>query len=418
MKKLSKITESIWSDIQDRSSGDTIRKEDDINLMSIEDFCGYLNDNYISEDGYRTYRIYYVSKVLSIAVLVDGPAKFYSIKYDYGHNMIYLNDEIEDCVPELCQKLKNNFKVVKNRVGDSYTKFIIYPSDGSECTNRFFVDVLDFIIKNGDKKRVILTKQNLNESIWSDIQDRSAGDTIRKEEVGKYITIDGVKWVLSKDFWDLGDEYNDENSDEWRCFAFNKPKDGTKIIRGNGEDIGVFGYDKWDIGEDEYDVYVIDDFINYTTADKFINHIVKDCHSFDDVEKEIYDILVKYLRKVFDDKHMSEFAYYIIYEHWGSDRDGGCETPISTYVDNYSTELPVEEVDFEYNKEDIESIHYLDYVMLDNWYEGLKNGLISTYQKLGYIWLKDYELDLSESPGNTYGLCFAKIKNVRYEKTE
>ena len=183
MKKLSKITESIWSDIQDRSSGDTVRKEDDINLMSIEDFCAYLNDNYISEDDYRTYRIYYVSKVLSIAVLMDGSANFYSIKYDYGHNMIYLNDEIEDCVPELCQKLKNNFKVVKNRVSSIYTKFIIYPSDGSECTNRFFVDVLDFIIKNGDKKRVILTKQNLNESIWSDIQDRSSGDTIRKEDI-------------------------------------------------------------------------------------------------------------------------------------------------------------------------------------------------------------------------------------------
>ena len=28
MKKLSKITESIWSDMQDRSSGETIRKED------------------------------------------------------------------------------------------------------------------------------------------------------------------------------------------------------------------------------------------------------------------------------------------------------------------------------------------------------------------------------------------------------
>ena len=28
MKKLSKITESIWSDMQDRSAGKTIRKED------------------------------------------------------------------------------------------------------------------------------------------------------------------------------------------------------------------------------------------------------------------------------------------------------------------------------------------------------------------------------------------------------
>ena len=417
MKKLSKITESIWSDIQDRSMGKTVRKEDDVNLMSGEDFCDYLNYNYICKDGYKTYRIYYVSKALHITALKKFINVSYNIKYDYKTNMIYLNDDIEDFVPELCKKIKENFKVVKKRVGDSYTKFIIYPSDGSECTNRFFVDVINFIIDNADENVLLLKKKHINESIWSDMQDRSTGDVVRKEEEGKYITIDGVKWVLSKDFWDLGDEYNDENSDEWRCFAFNKPKDGTNIVRGNGEDTGVFGYDRWDIGEDEYDVYVIDDFINYTTADKFIDHIVKDCHSFDDVEKEIYDILVKYLRKVFDDKHMSEFAYYIIYEHWGSDRDSGCETPISTYV-NYSTELPVEEVDFEYNKEDIESIHYLDYVMLDNWYEDLRSELISAYQELGYIWLKDYELDPFNSPGNTEGLCFVKIKNVRYEETE
>ena len=29
MKKLSKITESIWSDMQDRSSGEIVRKEDE-----------------------------------------------------------------------------------------------------------------------------------------------------------------------------------------------------------------------------------------------------------------------------------------------------------------------------------------------------------------------------------------------------
>ena len=43
------INESIWSDMQDRSAGITQRKEDDVNLMSREDFCNYLNDNYISK---------------------------------------------------------------------------------------------------------------------------------------------------------------------------------------------------------------------------------------------------------------------------------------------------------------------------------------------------------------------------------
>ena len=414
MKKLSKITESIWSDMQDRSAGDVVRREDDVNLMSEEDFCDYLNDNYISKDGHK---IIYREDTKRIFVPIFAPVA-YGIAYDYKSNTIIMSDDVEYFFPELCKAIKKNFKVDKNITNHKYTQFIIFPPDGSECTNRFFVDVVNFIIDNADENVLSLKKKHINESIWSDMQDRSAGDVVRKEDEGKYITIDGVKWVLSKDFWDLGDEYNDENSDEWRCFAFNKPKDGTNIVRGNGEDTGVFGYDKWDIGEDEYDVYVIDDFINYTTADKFIDYIVNDCHCFNNLEKEIYDILVKYLRKVFDDKHMSEFAYYIIYEHWGSDRDGGCETPISAYVDHYSTELPVEEVDFEYNNKDIESIHYLDYVMLDNWYEDLRSELISTYQELGYIWLKDYELDPFNSPGNTEGLCFVKIKNVRYEETE
>ena len=178
MKRLSKITESIWSDIQDRSMGKTVRREDDINLMSAEDFCDYLNDNYICKDGYRTYRIYYDSKVLHITVLKKFINVSYSITYDYKTNMIYLNDDIEDFVPELCQKLKNNFKVVKKIVGDSYTKFIIYPSDGSECTNRFFVDVINFIIDNADENVLLLKKKHINESIWSDMQDRSAGDAV------------------------------------------------------------------------------------------------------------------------------------------------------------------------------------------------------------------------------------------------
>ena len=403
MKKLSKITESIWSDIQDRSAGDTVRKEDDINLMSIEDFCGYLNDNYISEDGYnRTYRIYYVSKVLSIAVLMGNSYEFYSIKYDYGRNMIYLNDEIEDFVPELCQKLKNNFKVVKNRVGDSYTKFIIYPSDGSECTNRFFVDVLDFIIKNGDKKRVILTKQNLNESIWSDIQDRSAGDTIREEEVGKYITIDGVKWVLSKDFWDLGDEYNDENSDEWRCFAFNKPKDGTKIIRGNGEDTGVFGYDKWDIGEDEYDVYVLKDYIDYSKEELVENAM--DSYYLDNSDYIVQGILKKYVTDVFEN-HMSDYAKFWIYELMNTDVDKNMVIAYCEGTDYSEIDAIADEFD------NIYDARMFLYPEIEGWYEGLEKELTEAYEKAGWVKSKSYEPDWNNSdiPGGVMGLCFVKL---------
>ena len=40
------ITESIWSDIQDRSMGKTVRKEDDINLLDVDEFIEYLKKSY------------------------------------------------------------------------------------------------------------------------------------------------------------------------------------------------------------------------------------------------------------------------------------------------------------------------------------------------------------------------------------
>ena len=40
------IKESIWSDMQDRSAGETVRKEDDIDLLDYEEFFVYLTEHY------------------------------------------------------------------------------------------------------------------------------------------------------------------------------------------------------------------------------------------------------------------------------------------------------------------------------------------------------------------------------------
>ena len=191
MKKLSKITESIWSDMQDRSAGITQRKEDDVNLMSGEDFCDYLNDNYISKDGHKI--IYREdTKNIFMSILKKFTAVSFSLTYNYKSNTITMNDEVESLCPELCKKIKENFKVDKEYVNIGYTKFIISPSDGSECTNRFFVDVINFIIENGDENKVLIKKKHINESIWSDMQDRSAGITQRKEDDINLLDRDGL----------------------------------------------------------------------------------------------------------------------------------------------------------------------------------------------------------------------------------
>ena len=40
------IGESIWADIHRRSNGEQIRKEDDVDLLDIEDFYDYLKSKY------------------------------------------------------------------------------------------------------------------------------------------------------------------------------------------------------------------------------------------------------------------------------------------------------------------------------------------------------------------------------------
>ena len=193
------IKESIWSDIQDRSMGKTVRKEDDINLMSGEDFCDYLNDNYIGK--YDQEIIYDdISKRIIISILKKFANVRYSIIYSYKSNTITMNDEVESICPELCKKIKENFKVDKEYVNINYTKFIISPSDGSECTNRFFVDVLDFIIDNGDENMLLVKKKHINESIWSDIQDRSMGKTVRKEDDINLLDVDEFIEYLKKSY--------------------------------------------------------------------------------------------------------------------------------------------------------------------------------------------------------------------------
>ena len=64
--------------------------------------------------------------------------------------------------------------------------YYIKPKDGSKITNKFFLEIIDFIldvIKDDDNiYQVIFKKKHINESIWSDIQDRSMGKTVRKED--------------------------------------------------------------------------------------------------------------------------------------------------------------------------------------------------------------------------------------------
>ena len=251
----------------------------------------------------------------------------------------------------------------------------------------------------------------IDESIWSDMQRRAEGSDIRKEDVGISVTVDGVKYNLSRSFMELGEEFNNENSDEWKFIAFHLPENGRKTITGN--DIGVFGINHYDLEEFDdnmdYDVYILKQYTEYKSKEDLINKYIELGYykMNSDEQNPIKDILIKYTRKVFDENHMSEFAEYqvknVLAEYNNNDEI------ITLNIDTQGGSPVNLPIDFE-DKEIVE-VHYIFFPNLtNNWSDGLYNELTKEYVKEGFLWLKDYEPDF-DIPANTKALCFIKFKN-------
>ena len=197
MKKLSEITESIWSDMQDRSAGDVVRKEDDINLLDETGLVNYMKKVYMPPSPNDDLQIIGggVNSGTIIASLFKTNEGHYNIIYQ---KMSESNPEITFPVcPDsgIEDLLKEHYTVISI---PRYNNKIYYirPKDGSKITNKFFLEIIDFIldtIKDDDNiYQVIFKKKHINESIWSDMQDRSAGDVVRKEDDINLLDRDGL----------------------------------------------------------------------------------------------------------------------------------------------------------------------------------------------------------------------------------
>ena len=159
------IKESIWSDIQDRSAGDTVRKEDDVNLLDKDEFYDYLKNKYNKFT-------HLISKDPSEIHIKLGwsyfPQRDYIIDIHWVEKNeiknLYLN--FGPCeLNTLCHK---NFKIGTSNDGIS---------------NEEILNIIDFCLDYiSSHKEIESPMSPLSESIWSDIQDRSSGDTVRKED--------------------------------------------------------------------------------------------------------------------------------------------------------------------------------------------------------------------------------------------
>ena len=149
MKRLSNITESIWSDIQDRSTGEINRKEDDVNNLDGEGLKDYISEHYKQLTTFSI--VTYAGGILCVPIIkiITQNSIMYHPESEFGK--ICIVDDIIDCVDGLLEKLNTNFEI-KEHYGENmrgeYTLYFVSPKDGSEVTNKFFIEVLDFILDN------------------------------------------------------------------------------------------------------------------------------------------------------------------------------------------------------------------------------------------------------------------------------
>ena len=141
------IKESIWSDIQDRSAGDTVRKEDAINIFDCYELYDYIFDLYKSIDIYP----------LPLVSSTSQTRTYFSIPIFRTSNIVYRltctfdNDKISNItlmaididVKDFKQALIDNFNV-KTRDNGSLT---ITAKDGT-VSNQVCMDLIKTIVEN------------------------------------------------------------------------------------------------------------------------------------------------------------------------------------------------------------------------------------------------------------------------------
>ena len=145
-----KLSESIWSDMQDRSAGETVRKEDDVNLLDSDGLYDYINKHYkrIAPFAFITN----IGGMLSVPIIRGTVHNCVWYSPESEIKAVSIGDGMISQVDGLLNLLYDNFSIKEingeNNDGEYTTLYWVYPKDGSEVTNKFFIDVIDFLLEN------------------------------------------------------------------------------------------------------------------------------------------------------------------------------------------------------------------------------------------------------------------------------
>ena len=141
--------ESVWGDLRKKSLGQEVRMEDDVNFMDASEFANYINNNYKLEKNLviKENKTRYLIPIFKSPTgnglnyyLYDVCFQIEDEKKVTFHVSLKRQDE------KLYKQLKYKFRVVGETRPDP-VRYVVSPKDPSvEVTNRFMLEVLDFMI--------------------------------------------------------------------------------------------------------------------------------------------------------------------------------------------------------------------------------------------------------------------------------
>ena len=147
-----KLSESIWSDMQDRSSGETVRKEDDIDNLDYEEFFTYLQEHYQSKNkkenekigGRTSVRNFDIFEIFIPIESIDDRIKTLMIVISNKDNSIVSMATS----PTLFDKYVNLEKMLSNNytINPSKNSPRVYIKSNKKLTNNTIVNLIDIFL--------------------------------------------------------------------------------------------------------------------------------------------------------------------------------------------------------------------------------------------------------------------------------
>jgi len=149
------LRESTWGGMLDRGTGDTVKKEDDIDFLDRIGLVQYLKDNYTYRDNSSIFQTTADDGSIYINLYEDNVG--YNVYLIYrnieGDSELCISGGIESSAPEIYDDLKYRYtthtisgqdldghEIVELKVEPKGCRYI-------NITNKFFIEILDFIIE-------------------------------------------------------------------------------------------------------------------------------------------------------------------------------------------------------------------------------------------------------------------------------